>query len=162
MRPEIASANENKKRDTAVIQNNNVQTIFDLLPIAYANVIDLVGQKRNIRMLCHSGSESTLLSESCINLLGFKRKNTSFPAKGLAESDIAVRTAVQHHHSSFFLQPGWTLENSLLFFRPGLLEKSLLICWPGHWKNLLLFAGMAWLTGKIIFHLPTRGLGVYL
>ncbi|XP_035232906.1 uncharacterized protein LOC118204716 [Stegodyphus dumicola] len=86
--PNIASTNENK--NGTVIQNNSVQTTFGLLPTAYVNVIDSMGQKRNIRMLCDSGSESTLLSESCINLLGFKRKNARFPVKGLAESEVAV------------------------------------------------------------------------
>ena len=41
------SMHENKKGNTAIIQNNNVQTIFGLLPTAYVNVTDSMGQKRN-------------------------------------------------------------------------------------------------------------------
>jgi hypothetical protein len=69
---------------------NSAQTTFALLPTANAYVSDSLGQKQLVRVMCDSGSESTFISEACMNFLGIKRKNARFPVKGLANSRIAV------------------------------------------------------------------------
>ena len=47
-------------------------------------------QKHSARIMLDSGSEAILISESCINYLGLKRKNARFPVKGLGNSKIAI------------------------------------------------------------------------
>ena len=65
-----------------------------------------MGQERNVRMLCDSGSKSTLLSESCVNLLGFKMKIVRFPAKGLAEAELRkVEIELMSIHDSSVRMP---------------------------------------------------------
>ena len=64
-----------KKRKLCVISKctNTVRIITD----GNVNIIDSKGQKKNVRLMLDSGSDATLISESCINYLGLKRKKNA-------------------------------------------------------------------------------------
>ena len=52
------------------------------------NITNSTAQKQNVRLMLDSSSDATLISKSCINYLGLKRKNACYPVNGLANSKI--------------------------------------------------------------------------
>ncbi|GFY41551.1 hypothetical protein TNIN_446571 [Trichonephila inaurata madagascariensis] len=83
-----SSANKNKEVTASV---NSIQTYFSLLPTISFSINNILGENCQVRIMTDSGSESTFISEKCLKLLVFKRKNARFQIKGLQDSKIRMR-----------------------------------------------------------------------
>lgn len=59
-----------------------------ILPTAIVYAKDIFDQKHLVRLLFDTGSESSLMSESCCQLLGLKRENATLPVKGVKGVEV--------------------------------------------------------------------------
>ncbi|XP_055910779.1 uncharacterized protein LOC129945147 [Eupeodes corollae] len=113
-----------------------------MLPTAIILIKDINGEPQSCRALLDSGSQATLISESCVQRLGLKRSHAKFPVIGLGQNGSTQGTRGQ-----VSLIMSSTFDSNSCISANAFILASLINCFPSfeipsaclsHFKNLSL------------------------